>query len=467
MARMTPETRTRLEGFKAVKVKHPRLDEVDQQVTQAIDEHAGYTHLLLYGPSGVGKSTVIRRIAERFGADDPHPARVPVVLIEARPSDTGTYVRLDYYRQVLRALKAHVVVKELLINISTTPTSTRGSRHVTEWLDLREAVEHALERLHVQAVVIDEAQHLMQVAAPLKPADQLDWLKSMTNRTNVLHVLVGTYDLCDFRNLHGQAARRGRDLHFPRYHVDTATERQEFVGTLRYLLEHVPLPCDVNALLAHWRWFADCSIGCVGILKDWLVQTVAATLGEAGATLTHEALVRHALQPAQRVRLEVEARAGEQKVEVGNATGYEQLQALLGPPASPRSVPLLPLASPALPGPGAPSMPSPDERSPDRTKRRRRVGQRAPARDPVGGAAPAPLSPKCAFAGAIDIEPRRLQHRETHTIECPACGAVRTVPLQGDGVRFPTHPPLRTRTTKDVTRWIRQDTVWTLWEKSP
>jgi hypothetical protein len=33
-------------------------------------------------------------------------------------------------------------------------------------------------------------------------------------------------------------------------------------------------------------------------------------------------------------------------------------------------------------------------------------------------------------------------------------------------VRFPTHPPLRTRTTKDVTRWIRQDTVWILWEKS-
>ncbi len=275
MARMTAETRRHVEGFKAVKVKHPRLDEVDQQVTQAIDEHAGYTHLLLYGPSGVGKSTVVRRIAERFCADDPHPARVPVVLIEARPSDTGTYVRLDYYRQVLLALKAHVVVKELLVNITTAPTPTRGSRSGTEWLDLREAVEHALERLHVQAVVIDEAQHLMQIAAPLKPADQLDWLKSMTNRTNVLHVLVGTYDLCDFRNLHGQAARRGRDIHFPRYRVDTVTERQEFVGALRYLLEHVPVPCDVSALLAHWRWFADCSVGCVGILKDWLVQTVA------------------------------------------------------------------------------------------------------------------------------------------------------------------------------------------------
>jgi DNA polymerase III delta prime subunit len=466
MARMTPEIRTRVEGFKAVKVKHTRLDEVDQQVTQAIDEHAGYTHLLVYGPSGVGKSTVIRRIAERFCADEPHPARVPVVLIEARPSETGTYVRLDYYRQVLMALKAHGVVKELLVNITTTPTPARGSRHATEWLDLREAVEHALERLHVQAVVIDEAQHRMQVAAPLKPTDQLDWLKSMTNRTNVLHVLVGTYDLCDFRNLHGQAARRGRDLHCPRYHVETATERQEFVGALRYLLEHVPLPCDVNALLAHWRWFADYSVGYVGILKDWLVQPVAATLGEAGATLTLEALTRHALQPAQRVRLEVEAHAGEHKVEAGNTTSHEQLQALLGPPASLRSTPLLPLASHALPGPGAPSMPSPAERLPDRAKRRRRVGQRAPARDPVGSTAPAALPPKCAFAGALDIEPRRLQHRETHTIECPACGAVRTVPLQGDGVRFPTHQPLRTRTTKDVTRWIRQDNVWTLWKKS-
>src|SRR6202007_3212297 len=138
---------------------------------------------------------------------------------------------------------------------------------------------------------------------------------------------------------------------------------------------------------------------CVGILKDWLVQTVAATLGEAGATLTREALARHALQPAQRARLEVDARAGEQKVEVGNATGYEQLQALLGPPARPRNVPLLPLAASALPGPGAPSMPSADGRSPDRTPRRRRVGQRAPARDPVGGATPAPLAPKCTFAG--------------------------------------------------------------------
>lgn len=100
MPRMTHEAPAPWEAFKAVKVTHPRLAEVDQQVTQAIDEHAGSTPLLLYGPSGVGKSTVSRRIAERLCAEAPTQARVPVVLGEARPSDTGASVRLDDYRQV-------------------------------------------------------------------------------------------------------------------------------------------------------------------------------------------------------------------------------------------------------------------------------------------------------------------------------------------------------------------------------
>jgi hypothetical protein len=87
----------------------------------------------------------------------------------------------------------------------------------------------------VKAVVIDAAQHLMQVTAPLRPVDQLDWLKSLTNRTQVVHVLVGPYDVFDVRNLSGQAARRGRDRHFPRSHVARHAERQECVGALRSL----------------------------------------------------------------------------------------------------------------------------------------------------------------------------------------------------------------------------------------
>jgi len=66
----------------------------------------------------------------------------------------------------------------------------------------------------VHAVIVDEGQHLVKVSSGAKLLDQLDWIKSMTNMTGVVHVLVGTYDLLDFRNLNGQAARRGHDIHF-------------------------------------------------------------------------------------------------------------------------------------------------------------------------------------------------------------------------------------------------------------
>ena len=50
------------------------------------------------------------------------------------------------------------------------------------------------------------------------------------------------------------------------------------------------------------------------ILRDWVVDTVAGLFEEEGSMLTIKALEQYALQPDQRVRLEMEARAGERKV---------------------------------------------------------------------------------------------------------------------------------------------------------
>ena len=175
MARMPPEARARLEAFKAVKVKHPRLEEVDRVVTQTIEEPAGSTHLLLYGPSGVGKSTVTKRLTERFVAAERDQAIIPVVWVEARPSDTGVYARLDYYRQVLAALQDHAAVKDRLMHLALTARPSRKRLDAGEWLDMREAVVYALELLRVQVVFVDEAQHLMYVDTPHKPTAQLDW----------------------------------------------------------------------------------------------------------------------------------------------------------------------------------------------------------------------------------------------------------------------------------------------------
>ena len=450
MARMTPEARARLDAFKAVKVKHPRLEEADRRITQAIEEHAGYSHLWVYGPTGVGKSTVARAVTARFVSEEPNRAVVPVVWVEARPSDTGVYARLDYYSQVLARLREHAAVKDRLMNLALSARPSQKAVNAVEWLEMREAVEYALARLQVKAVVVDEAQHLMQVTTPLRPMDQLNWLNSLTNHTQILHVLVGPYDLYDVRNLFGQAARRGRDVHFPRYHLKPREERMEFVGALRYLLEHVPLTCDVDQLLSQWRWFAEGSVGCVGILRDWIVDTVAMLETSGGTILTREALQTCALEVGQRVRLEMEARTGERKVEDGQAHNRQQLQALLGKPARGQKE--------------APQEPSPD---PQRSfgHQPSTVGQRverAPSRDPVGTGLMEAPSNKCSFLGILDLLPQAMQAAGISKVECPVCATTRSLNFRGKMVRFPPHDKRKTRTPHHEVRWVKGEAAWEL-----
>jgi len=163
---------------------------------------------------------------------------------------------------------------------------------------LRHALEEAVARRGVRAIVIDEAQHLMKVAGGAKLLDQLDWLTSMSNTMGVVHVLVGTYDLLDLRNLSGQTARRGHDIHFPRYQFQQEADQIAFQRALRGLLEHLPLQMDLQDLMNHWYYFYERGLGCIGVLKDWLVRALSATLSSGAATFTLARVQAHALSNA-------------------------------------------------------------------------------------------------------------------------------------------------------------------------
>jgi hypothetical protein len=136
----------------------------------------------------------------------------------------------------------------------------------------------------------------------------------MTNITGVLHILIGTYELLEFRNLSGQASRRGLDIHFPRYLYQNEQDRLDFQSTLLALLKQVPLNVELPELMQHWLYFYEHSIGCVGVLKDWLIRTVAAALDDGSDTLTLKQLHEHTLTLAQCERMALDATEGEQKL---------------------------------------------------------------------------------------------------------------------------------------------------------
>ena len=125
--------------------------------------------------------------------------------------------------------------------------------------------------------------------------------------------------------------------------MNNETECEEFATALRTFLEEVPLDVDVPGLLSHWRWFGEWSLGCIGVLSDWLVETVDALCKQGETTLTIEALERHALQPDQRARMEMEARTGERKVELAKAQSEQELKRLLGNPTTLPGTAILPL----------------------------------------------------------------------------------------------------------------------------
>src|SRR5437879_12354702 len=83
---LSAENQAKLAAFKAYAVNHPLLQDVDRRLMHAIAEPAGFAHVLVYGPSGVGKSTMLQQLSRRTTALGPQAAGAPAPA--ARGPDT-------------------------------------------------------------------------------------------------------------------------------------------------------------------------------------------------------------------------------------------------------------------------------------------------------------------------------------------------------------------------------------------
>jgi hypothetical protein len=322
----------RLAYFRSYTVAHPLLKELDAALKRAIAEPAGGSLILVFGPTGVGKTTLRLRIEQHLRksflpAAKEDPGRIPVVGVEAAAPDSGNFNWKDYYRRALLALeeplidyKAEAAARD---RIGCYSISGRG-----EGSELRYALEQALRYRRPQAVLIDEAQHLTKITSGRKLTDQLDCLKSMASLTGCVHVLIGTYELLPFRNLSAQLSRRSTDIHFRRYRADKPGDAEAFQRIIYSFQRHLPLP-EEPELWRDWDYYYTYSVGCAGILKDWLTRTLSAVLAEGGRTLTRKHLEQHSWSLGQCEKMAQDAVEGESSF--GDTTGSDRrLHRLLG-----------------------------------------------------------------------------------------------------------------------------------------
>jgi hypothetical protein len=366
IAPMAPHLIERLEHFRNFTMAHPRLVEARDELADAIDGAAPGSLVLVLGPTGVGKTTLrmkvenllTQQMAPAMAAD---PGRLPFVSTEVVPPDTGRFRWRDYFSRLLAAMN------EPLIDFKTLRSTacTQALNTTVRSMELGYAVEQALRHRRPPVVFVDEAQHLARIASGRRLSDQLDVIKSIANRTETVHVLLGTYELLAFRNLSAQLSRRSMDLHFQRYRAESAEDRQVFRSVLLTFQKQLPFAETEADLMAMWEFLYERSVGCVGILKEWLMRACVRAIKHGAVTLSPEHLEKTALSTSQCEKVLAESRQGETRLN-DDADARLRLRTLLGIESQSREPERIPAS---------------------RNRTKRRPGQRAPRRDLIEEAA--------------------------------------------------------------------------------
>jgi energy-coupling factor transporter ATP-binding protein EcfA2 len=324
LSRKSDSPESRLERFRAYTVAHPRLVEAKETLMNAIRGAEPNSLIFVFGPSGVGKTTLRLRIEQLIVSEllselDEDHTRIPVVSVEAVAAESGTFNWRDHYTRLLHQLDEPLIDRKLNRHPeAASPASTLRfmptSRAVGS--EYRYAVEQAIRHRRPVAVMIDEAQHLGKIASGRRLLDQLDVIKSIANQTKTVHVLFGTYDLLAFRNLNGQLSRRSIDVHLARYRAEDSEDRQTFINVVRSFEEELPFD-EPSDLVSDWEFLYERSVGCVGILKEWLVRAATVASRKGNRKLTRAPIESQALCLAQCEQLHRETTDGEVKLTEG------------------------------------------------------------------------------------------------------------------------------------------------------
>jgi len=349
-------------------VAHPILQDVERRLLSAVHEPAGASLVVVYGPTGVGKSTLMNGVIRRLMDEaaplmETDPGYIPVAWVEAASPSSGNFNWRDHFARSLEAVQAPLIDRKQVYGLVSLP-SAAGPTHVRKSSagepELRFVLERCLRNRGVRVFFIDEAHHMFKMASGRLRLDQMDTIKSIANLSGTLHVLIGTYELLDMLALSSQLCRRTIRIHFPRYRRTDAAERTAFARVLRTFDDCLSLP-EGQSLLKDYDYFYDHSLGCVGLLKSWLTRALKEAQDE-GKPIPQKRHLEQARLPEYELVEMARDIARAETAHVEHERLLEEIRRNLDG-ESPKPVP-------------APPRPK---------KRSRKVGGRRPTRDPVGG----------------------------------------------------------------------------------
>lgn len=312
-------TKAKLQYFRDVIVPHRNIKQIlDLLLKNAIEPDDASVYLV-FGVTGVGKTRLMQEFQKRMVKhfmDEliENPGSLIVGGIEVDSAEGGKFNYSDYYIQALEALREVLIDYKITHDIDSDEQSDAdallGTFESKNSKALRRAMQKVFINREVKAFTLDEAQHLFDVAGGKQINTQMNWLKSIANKTQTVHVLFGTYELLNCQKVNGQVGRRSEDFHLARYHIDKQADCEEYKKVIKTLQRHLPV-CSEPNLEKYTDYFMEYSLGCVGILKSWWYRSLKNALDDNAKTVRLKDFKAKALSSGRRNRIESEAIYGE------------------------------------------------------------------------------------------------------------------------------------------------------------
>lgn len=270
---LNESNKERISYFINYTAKHPLLEKATAELFQAIDSQVGDTIIFVYGPTGVGKTTLCKEAVKRIIAkkltnpDFDDTKHVPVAFLTSSTPEKGQFDWKEFYQQAIYAIQ---------ISLFKKPKSAFTKRYSELFPDryfnqnlkcheYRDIFIHSIKIRELLAIIIEEAQNFGKMTRGGRLLDQMDVIKTLASLSPAKLVLTGPYELLKFRNLSGQLSRRSRDIHFGRYKSDSQS-LAVFQSVIWTFQKQMPIEVEPD-FTSHWEYLYTKSAGCVSTLR--------------------------------------------------------------------------------------------------------------------------------------------------------------------------------------------------------